>query len=169
MLQRQVGRSLTCMSGRFCTQGTASLPSSEGSRPCPGISHGNADRNWCRRAGPVGPPGYHIARNLHHLQLWAGKLKKESVSSEEPNIYSVKYSLTQVALLTFVNGQCRVFWAEERESPDILKGPSCPRTGVMVELSTSFSTALNGCSKALTVCTVLQKEREKDREPETIK
>jgi len=52
-----------------------------------------------------------------------------------------------------------MFWAEERETPDILKGPSCPRTGVMVELSTSFSTALNGCSKALTVCTVLRKER----------
>lgn len=58
-----------------------------------------------------------------------------------------------------MNGQFTVFWAEEWETPDILKGPSCPRTGVMVKLSTSFSTALNGCSKALTVCTVLQKRR----------
>lgn len=58
---------------------------------------------------------------------------------------------------TFVNGLFSVFWAEKRETPDILKGSSCPRTGVMVELSTSFSTALNGCSKALTICTVLQK------------
>lgn len=60
---------------------------------------------------------------------------------------------------TFVNGLFSVFWAEKRETPDILKGSSCPRTGVMVELSTSFSTALNGCSKALTICTVLRKEQ----------
>lgn len=53
-----------------------------------------------------------------------------------------------------------VFWAEKRETSDILKGPSCPCAGVMVELSTSFSTALNGCSKALTVCTVLQREKD---------
>lgn len=69
------------------------------------------------------------------------------------------YFVSSYTQHTFVNGQFSVFWAEERKTPDILKGPSCPRTGVMVELSTSFSTALNGCSKALTVCTVLQKER----------
>lgn len=62
------------MSGRFYTLGTANLPFLEGSRPCPGISHGNADHNWCRRAGPAGPLGYHTARNLHHLQLRARKL-----------------------------------------------------------------------------------------------
>lgn len=61
---------------------------------------------------------------------------------------------------TFVNSQFMVFWAEKRETSDILKGPSCPCAGVMVELSTSFSTALNGCSKALTVCTVLQREKD---------
>lgn len=70
------------------------------------------------------------------------------------------YIVSSYTQRTFVNGQFIVFWAEERETSDILKGPSCPRTGVMVELSTSFSTALNGCSKALTVCTVLQKEQD---------
>lgn len=70
------------MSGRFCTQGIANLPSLEGSRPCPGTSRGNADRNWCRRAGPVGPLGYHTARNLHHLQLWAENKKQRNSRQE---------------------------------------------------------------------------------------
>ena len=50
-----------------------------------------------------------------------------------------------------------MIWTEEGETPDILKSPSRPRAGVMVQSSTSFSTALDGGSKALTVSTVLEK------------
>lgn len=64
-----VGKRLTCKSGRFCTQGTANLPFLEGSQPYLSISRGNADHNWCRRAGPAGPLGYHTVCNVRHLQL----------------------------------------------------------------------------------------------------
>lgn len=152
------------MSGRFYTRGTANLPVLEGSRPCPGISHGNADHNWCRRAGPTGLLGYRTICNLHHLQLW-GKTSEWSVNcileiqvDLHIKLKSNSRSISVYPCRTFVNSQIMVFWAEKRETSDILKGPSCPCAGVMVELSTSFSTALNGCSKALTVCTVLQRE-----------
>ena len=56
-----------------------------------------------------------------------------------------------------MDGQLDVVRTEEGQTPDVLMGPSRPGTGVMVELSTSFRTALYGCSKALTVCTVLVK------------
>lgn len=153
---------LTCMSGRSCTQGTANLPFLEGSQPFPGTFHGNADHNWYRRAGPVNRLDYRIVRSLHHLQLKSAKLDIDVIRV----IYIILHVFTKRFIkmvttqkLTFVNGQFYVFWAVERETPEILKCPSCPCTGVMVKLSTSFSTALNGCSKALTVCTVLRKEK----------
>lgn len=67
-------------------------------------------------------------------------------------------------LLTSVDGQLDVVRAEEGQTPDVLMSPSRPGTGVMVELSASFSTALDGCSKALTVCTVLVRGKNHSRQ-----
>lgn len=90
-----VGSLLTCMSGRLCTQGIATLPSLEESQPYPGTSHGNADHNWCKRVGLVIPLGYHIARNLYHLQLWIGKKRmnqeKNGTNEVKQNIFPQKH------------------------------------------------------------------------------
>lgn len=57
--------------------------------------------------------------------------------------------------LTFADGQLNVLCAQDRAPPEVLKGAGGPRAGVMVRAITPLLTALDGCSKALTICTML--------------
>lgn len=62
--------------------------------------------------------------------------------------------------LTFTDGMLDVVRAQDGALPEVLKGSGSPRTRIMVRAVTPLLTALNGCSKALTICTMLHRERE---------
>lgn len=67
-----------------------------------------------------------------------------------------KYSkIKDVQILTFADGQLDMLYAQDRTPPEVLIGASGPRAGVMVRAITPLLTALDGCSKALTICTML--------------
>lgn len=61
-------------------------------------------------------------------------------------------------VLTFSDGELDVVHTQDGALPEVLEGSGSPRTRIMVRAVTTLLTALNGCSKALTICTMLHRE-----------